>query len=116
MFFYAVNRVTQSVPGFKSILVLVDLVTIGLTAAALRAVDQPAERYVAISSDSSLNARNNLDEGGDIWLEPRDADDGGAGETEDPGNPCESSTAARWSLEGLRYSSGYIDSRHSLSF
>jgi alpha-1,6-mannosyltransferase len=46
MFFYGVNRVTQSVPGFKSILVLVDLVTIGLTAAALRAVDQPAERVI----------------------------------------------------------------------
>jgi alpha-1,6-mannosyltransferase len=46
MFFYGVNRVTQSVAGFKSFLVLIDLVTIGLTAAALRAVDQPAERVI----------------------------------------------------------------------
>jgi hypothetical protein len=39
----------------------------------------------------------------------RDADDGGPGESADPGNPSESSTAARRSVEGLRYSY----SRHS---
>lgn len=46
IFFYGVTRVTQSVSGFKGILVLIDLVTIGLIAATLRAVGQPAERVI----------------------------------------------------------------------
>jgi hypothetical protein len=47
IFFFAVARVTQSVPGFKGTLVLVDLVTVGLVAATLRAIGQPAERVIA---------------------------------------------------------------------
>lgn len=46
IFFYGVTRVTQSVSGFKGILVLIDLVTIGLIAATLKAVGQPAERVI----------------------------------------------------------------------
>ncbi len=46
IFFFAVTRVTQSVPGFKGVLVLVDLVTVGLVAATLRAIGQPAERVI----------------------------------------------------------------------
>ena len=46
-FFFIVARVTQSVPGFKSVLMLVDLVTIGLVAATLRVIGQPAERVIA---------------------------------------------------------------------
>jgi alpha-1,6-mannosyltransferase len=38
--------VTQSVTGFKGALVLVDLVTVGLAAATLRAIGQPAERVI----------------------------------------------------------------------
>src|SRR5215468_10068014 len=46
-FFFVVTRVTQSIPGFKGMLVLVDLVTMGLAAATLRAIGQPAERVIA---------------------------------------------------------------------
>src|SRR6516165_4522815 len=47
IFFFAVTRVTQSIPGFKSALVLLDLVTVGLVVATLRAIGQPAERVIA---------------------------------------------------------------------
>src|SRR5215510_5077841 len=43
MFFFAVTRVTQNIPGFKGVLVLLDLVTVGLVVATLRAIGQPAE-------------------------------------------------------------------------
>jgi hypothetical protein len=46
MFFFVVARATQSIPGFKAALVLVDLVTMGLVAATLRAISQPAERVI----------------------------------------------------------------------
>jgi Protein of unknown function (DUF2029). len=46
IFFYGVTRVTQKVSGFKGILVLIDLVTMGLIAATLKAVGQPAERVI----------------------------------------------------------------------
>ena len=46
IFFFVVTRVTQSIPGFKGVLVLVDLVTVGLVAASLRAIGQPAERVI----------------------------------------------------------------------
>jgi alpha-1,6-mannosyltransferase len=46
IFFFLVTRVTQTVPGFKGVLVLVDLVTVGLVAATLRAIGQPAERVI----------------------------------------------------------------------
>jgi alpha-1,6-mannosyltransferase len=46
IFFYVVTRVTQSIPGFKGVLVLLDLVTMGLVAATLRAIGQPAERVI----------------------------------------------------------------------
>src|ERR1700741_4566160 len=46
IFYFVVTRVTQSVPGFKGVLVLVDLVTVGLVAATLRAIGQPAERVI----------------------------------------------------------------------
>jgi alpha-1,6-mannosyltransferase len=46
IFFFVVTRVTQSVPGFKGVLVLVDLVTVGLVAATLRTIGQPAERVI----------------------------------------------------------------------
>jgi alpha-1,6-mannosyltransferase len=46
IFFFVLTRVTQSVPGFKGMLVLVDLVTVGLVAATLRAIGQPAERVI----------------------------------------------------------------------
>jgi alpha-1,6-mannosyltransferase len=46
-FFFVVTRVTQSIPGFKGALVLVELVTMGLVAATLRAIGQPAERVIA---------------------------------------------------------------------
>jgi alpha-1,6-mannosyltransferase len=46
-FFFVVTRVTQSVPGFKGALMLVDLVTIGLVAATLRVIGQPSERVIA---------------------------------------------------------------------
>ena len=46
IFFFVVTRVTQSIPGFKGVLVLVDLVTVGLVAATLRAIGQPAERVI----------------------------------------------------------------------
>ena len=47
IFFFVVTRVSQSIPGFKGALVLLDLVTIGLVAATLRAIGQPAERVIA---------------------------------------------------------------------
>ena len=47
IFFYVVTRVTQSVPGFKVVLVLLDLATMGLVAATLRAIGEPAERVIA---------------------------------------------------------------------
>jgi alpha-1,6-mannosyltransferase len=47
MFFFVVTRVTQSIPGFKCVLVALDLVTVGLVAATLRAIGQPAERVIA---------------------------------------------------------------------
>jgi hypothetical protein len=46
IFFFVVTRVTQRIPGFKGVLVLVDLVTVGLVAATLRAIGQPAERVI----------------------------------------------------------------------
>jgi len=46
-FFFVVTRVTQSIPGFKGALVLVELVTMGLVAATLRAIGQPPERVIA---------------------------------------------------------------------
>jgi alpha-1,6-mannosyltransferase len=46
MFFFVATRVTQSVVGFKTIFIAIDLVTIGLIAATLRAVGQPAERVI----------------------------------------------------------------------
>jgi len=46
IFYFIVTRVTQSIPGFKGALVLVDLVTLGLVAATLRAIGQPAERVI----------------------------------------------------------------------
>jgi alpha-1,6-mannosyltransferase len=47
IFFFAASWATRSVPGFKVVLVLVDLVTVGLVAATLRAIGQPAERVIA---------------------------------------------------------------------
>ena len=47
LFFFALTRITQSVTGFKACLVVIDLITVGLVAAALRAVGQPAERVIA---------------------------------------------------------------------
>src|SRR6516165_775638 len=46
IFFYLVTRVTQIDPGFKVVLVLLDLVTMGLVSATLRAIGQPAERVI----------------------------------------------------------------------
>jgi alpha-1,6-mannosyltransferase len=46
IFFFAVTRLTQSIPGFKGILVFLDLVTVGLLVATLRAIGQPAERVI----------------------------------------------------------------------
>src|ERR1700751_3894986 len=46
IFFFVVTRITQSVPGFKGVLVLLDLVTMGLVAATLRAIGQPPERVI----------------------------------------------------------------------
>jgi alpha-1,6-mannosyltransferase len=46
IFYFVVTRVTQSISGFKGVLVLVDLVTVGLVAATLRAIGQPAERVI----------------------------------------------------------------------
>jgi alpha-1,6-mannosyltransferase len=46
IFFFVVTRVTQRVPGFKGVLVVLDLVTMGLVAATLRAIGQPAERVI----------------------------------------------------------------------
>jgi hypothetical protein len=46
-FYFLVTRLTQSIPVFKGMLVLVDLVTIGLAVATLRAIGQPAERVIA---------------------------------------------------------------------
>lgn len=46
IFFLVVSRVTQSVLGFKTIFIVIDLVTIWLIAATLRAVGQPAERVI----------------------------------------------------------------------
>ena len=46
IFFFVATRVTQSIPGFKGVLVLVDLVTVGLVAAILRTIGQPAERAI----------------------------------------------------------------------
>ena len=46
IFFYLVTRVTQTVPGFKAAVVLIDLVTMGFVAATLRATGQPAERVI----------------------------------------------------------------------
>ena len=46
IFFYLVTRVTQTVPGFKAAIVLIDLVTMGIIAATLRATGQPAERVI----------------------------------------------------------------------
>ena len=47
IFFYVVTRVTQSVPGFKVVLVLLDLATMGLVAATLREIGEAAERVIA---------------------------------------------------------------------
>jgi hypothetical protein len=46
VFFFAASRVTQSVVGFKTIFIVIDLITIGLIAATLRAVGQPPERVI----------------------------------------------------------------------
>ena len=45
-FFFAASRATQSVVGFKTIFIVIDLITIGLIAATLRAVGQPPERVI----------------------------------------------------------------------
>jgi alpha-1,6-mannosyltransferase len=47
MFFFVVTRVTQTVPGFKTVVVLIDIVTMGVVVATLRAIGQPAERVIA---------------------------------------------------------------------
>jgi alpha-1,6-mannosyltransferase len=47
IFFFVVTQVSRSIPGFKGALVLLDLVTMGLVAATLRAIGQPAERVIA---------------------------------------------------------------------
>jgi alpha-1,6-mannosyltransferase len=47
IFFLVVTQITQSIPGFKGVLVLVDLVTVGLIGATLRVIGQPAERVIA---------------------------------------------------------------------
>ena len=46
MLFFVATRVTQSVPGLKSIFIVIDLITIGLIAATLRAIGRPAERVL----------------------------------------------------------------------
>jgi alpha-1,6-mannosyltransferase len=46
IFFFVLTRATQTIPGFKGVLVLVDLVTVGLVVATLRAIGQPAERVI----------------------------------------------------------------------
>ena len=46
IFFYLVTRVTQTVPGFKAAIVLIDLVTMGIVVATLRATGLPAERVI----------------------------------------------------------------------
>ena len=46
IFFLVVTRVTQTVPGFKAVVVLIDLATMGLVVATLRAIGQPAERVI----------------------------------------------------------------------
>ena len=46
MFFLLVTRVTQSVTGFKVVVVLADLATLGIVAAILRAIGQPVERVI----------------------------------------------------------------------
>jgi alpha-1,6-mannosyltransferase len=46
IFFLTVARVTHTVPRFKAVLVLVELVTMGVLAAALRAIGQPPERVI----------------------------------------------------------------------
>jgi len=46
MFFFVITRVTESVRGLKGIIVLLDLVTMGLVVATLRAIGQPAERVI----------------------------------------------------------------------
>jgi len=46
MFYFAASRVTQSVVGFKTIFIVIDLVTIWLIAATLKAVGQPAARVI----------------------------------------------------------------------
>ena len=46
IFFFVVTRVTQTVPGFKAVVVLIDLATMALVVATLRAIGQPAERVI----------------------------------------------------------------------
>ena len=46
IFFFVVTWITQTVPGFKAVVVLIDLVTMGMVAATLRAIGQPAERVI----------------------------------------------------------------------
>ena len=46
IFFLIVTRITQTVPGFKAVLVVVELVTMGVVAATLRAIGQPPERVI----------------------------------------------------------------------
>jgi alpha-1,6-mannosyltransferase len=46
IFFLVVTRVTHTVPGVKAVLVAVELVTMVVLAATLRAIDQPAERVI----------------------------------------------------------------------
>jgi alpha-1,6-mannosyltransferase len=46
IFFFLVTRVTQTVPGFKLVVVLVDLVTMCVVTSTLRAIGQPAERVI----------------------------------------------------------------------
>ena len=46
IFFFVVTRLTQTVPGFKAVVVLIDLATMGVVAVTLRAIGQPAERVI----------------------------------------------------------------------
>jgi alpha-1,6-mannosyltransferase len=45
-FFFVVAWVTQTVPGFKAVVVLIDLATMGMVAATLRAIGRPAEQVI----------------------------------------------------------------------
>src|SRR5260370_8176740 len=46
MFFFVVTRGRERIRGLKGVLGMLDLVTVGLVAATLRAIGQPAERVI----------------------------------------------------------------------